>query len=190
MKTLPLILAAVLGISVTGIQAETAPPVPTKTPTTSKTTTPVKTTTSSEKTTPQQFNILAIHNNPASPPSQKTVNSGKSAFIVTTVTPPAGKKVECCFDQYGKVTGPLTTFEHLKTYDITNDGVIDANEAGYNRLFIGVATSKDNTIKVLSFKEAGIKSIILPGASNASPMVEFTNQTKSPLVAVTITPGK
>lgn len=196
MKTLPLILAAVLGISTTGIQAETAPPVPAKTTTTSKPTTPTKTTTTAKTTkttsvTPQKFNVLVIHNNPAvKTPSQKTLFDGKSVFIIGGVTPAPGTKLECCFDQYGKVNAPITSLENLKNYDITKDGVIDANEAGYNRLFIGVATPKDSHVKVLTFKEAGIKSIILPGASNTSPVVEFTNQSKSPLVSVTVTPDK
>lgn len=196
MKTLPLILAAVLGISVTGIQAETAPPLPAKTTPTSKTTTPVKTTTTEKttkttSTTSQPFNVLVIHNNPSVPtPSKKTVFNGKSVFIIGGVTPKPDTKLECCFDQYGKVNAPITSLENLKTYDITGDGVIDVNEAGYNRLFVGVATAKDNNLKVLTFKEAGIKSIILPGATNASPMVEFTNLSKSPLVTVTVTPDK
>jgi hypothetical protein len=191
MKTLPLLFAIIFSFGITSAQAETTDTKTTPTKPTSnnqQTVTQQTTSTTTTKPTKTSFTVIAIQEKGATP-TQKTIGKGATFVLFgKAVTPPPGTKIDCCKNQDDKLVVPLYKFEDLQAYDLNKEGVIDHNEAGYYGLYVAKTTDKHNVVKTMTLKEAGIKNITLPTATEKSPVVEFNNQEKAPLVIVTL-PG-
>ncbi len=135
--------------------------------------------------TPNGITVLAISADAKKPPTAKSINSGQTLILVgTAVSIPAGTKLTCCVDQLGKVRVPLKSFNDLEAYDITKEGTIDQNEAGYKGLFIAKVLPNGNLI-TSTLKEAGMIAVhFTPDKKSAA--VEYNTKKTVPLVLVAV----
>lgn len=129
--------------------------------------------------------VVALGDNKS--PTASSVNSGKTYILVgTAATIPPGTKITCCVDQLKKVRVPLKNFSDLKAYDLTKDGYIDLNEAGYQGLFLGRLLPNGNLVTT-TLKAAGITAIHY-NKDGSSAIAEYSEKKIVPLVIVTV-PG-
>ncbi len=129
--------------------------------------------------------VIALSENSKTPPTAASVNSGKTLILVGTATHvPPGTKLSCCVDQLGQVRVPLKSFAELKAYDLTKDGFIDLNEAGYTGLFFARILPNGNFITI-PLKKEGIDAIHY-NKDGSSAIAEYDGDKIAPLVIVTL----